>query len=135
MNIRKWNLMDLDRLGCNPRNFLKYRTVHKNTLKVKIACERDFYVLRSHMDSTRFELFNLYQKFQIIVIVHCHTSCTKVMIPRNWLARTMYYNNDFEIFEKIEWLETCTIHMTSKHIKISLTSNFQFQCSILWTVL
>ena len=36
---------------------------------------------------------------------------------------------------KIERLETCTILMTSKYIKISLTSNFQFQCTILWTVL
>ena len=35
-----------------------YSTVHKIVnFKVKIAAERDFYVLRSHLDSTRFEPF------------------------------------------------------------------------------
>ena len=32
-------------------------------------------------------------------------------------------------------LETCTIHMISKSIKISLTSNYGSQCTISWTVL
>ena len=36
--------------------------------------------------------------------------------------------------DAISSLETCTIHTTSKLIKISLTSNFQLQCTILWTV-
>ena len=32
-------------------------------------------------------------------------------------------------YRKIEWFETCTIHMTSKHIKIFFTSNFDSQCT------
>ena len=42
----------------------------------------------------------------------------------------------WKFLRKTEWLETCTIHMTSKkHIKISLTSNFNLKCTISWTML
>ena len=55
-----------------------------STLRLKIACERDFYVLRSHMDSTRFEPFNLTLNFRN----HGYsTQCTIIMIP-------MYNNHD-----------------------------------------
>ena len=90
----------------------------KCKLRLEIACERDFYVLRSHMDSTRFEPFNLTVNFRNHGF-STHFTITKIS----------------KIKSKIEWLEMCTIQMTSKRIKISLTSNFLFQCTILWTVL
>ena len=33
-----------------------------------------------------------------------------------------------KLLRKIEWLEMCTIHMTSKHIQIALISNLHFKC-------
>ena len=41
---------------------LNYNIQHSpwnSTLRLEIACVRDFYVLRSHMDSTRFRLFHV----------------------------------------------------------------------------
>ena len=59
----------------------------------------------------------------------------------------MFYTSDFEahttlspqqnalIYYTVYYYETCTIHMTSTHIKISLTSNFKSKCTISWTML
>ena len=71
-----------------------------STIDIKIACERDFYVLRSHMDSTRFEPFNLSQKFRN----HCQLLAIIVLVQvvlRLWLR-------------EIGWLEQCSIKMISK---------------------
>ena len=99
-------------------NFSKNSSVNQiqhgpwdSTLRFEIACERDFYVLRSHINSTHFEPFNFTLNFRN----HCFstlfeptnfsqsyssTCCAKGMIARNLFARTVYYNSDFEIFEK-----------------------------------
>ena len=52
-------LMVLARLASG-QYWFTYSTVHKkSTLKVKNACVRDFYVLRSHLNSTRSVPFTL----------------------------------------------------------------------------
>ena len=45
-------------------NALVQHSPWNSTLRLKIACERDFYVLRSHIDSTRFGPFNLNLNFR-----------------------------------------------------------------------
>ena len=67
---------------------------------------------------------DIFMCFEVIWIVHRNhgysTQCTITTISK--------------IYGKIEFFETCSIHMTSKHIKISLTSNCDSQCTISLTV-
>ena len=60
--------------ACNPQEFIEQKafvSFYEGFLFIRhFSCERDFYVFRSHLDSTRFEPFNLFRKFRN----HCYST-------------------------------------------------------------